>query len=136
MFAKRPKEQRIVTVIGQGTRIQGDVEFHGGLHLDGEVRGMVCGAGDEPASLTVSEHGRIEGDVKVAHLILNGAVVGDVEVTGRAELAPAARVKGTLYYSLLEMAMGAEVNGQLVHRSASTGEALPATSELPREDAD
>jgi cytoskeletal protein CcmA (bactofilin family) len=35
------------------------------------------------------------------------------------ELAPQARVKGNVYYSLIEMAMGAEVNGSLVHRSES-----------------
>jgi len=118
MFGKRrPKEQRIVTVIGQGTRIEGDLFFEGGLHLDGEVQGRVTGEGSEPSSLTLSEHGRIEGDVRVANLILNGAIVGDVHVTERAELAPAARVTGTLYYALLEMSMGAEVNGQLIHKA-------------------
>ena len=112
---KRFKPPKVSTVIGQGTVITGDVEFSGGLHLDGAVKGNVNGDGDSRSTLTVSEQGRVEGDVRVENLILNGMVVGDVFATERAELAANARVTGTVYYRLLEMAMGAEVNGKLVH---------------------
>lgn len=112
---KRFKPPKVSTVIGQGTVITGDVEFSGGLHLDGAVKGNVSGDTDSRATLTVSEQGQVEGDVRVENLILNGTVKGDVYATERAELAPNARVTGTVYYRLLEMAMGAEVNGQLVH---------------------
>lgn len=112
---KRFKPPKVSTVIGQGTVISGDVEFSGGLHLDGAVKGNVLGDDDSRATLTVSEQGRVEGDVRVENLILNGMVVGDVFATERAELAANARVTGTVYYRLLEMAMGAEVNGKLVH---------------------
>lgn len=112
---KRFKAPKVSTVIGQGTVITGDVEFSGGLHLDGAVRGNVSGDKDSGSTLTVSEQGSVEGDVRVENLILNGAVVGDVYANERVELASNARVTGTVYYRLLEMAMGAEVNGQLVH---------------------
>jgi len=112
---KRFKPPKVSTVIGQGTVITGDVEFTGGLHLDGAVKGNVNGDRDSGSTLTVSEQGQVEGDVWVENLILNGHVIGDVHATERAELAPNARVSGTVFYSLLEMAMGAEVNGKLVH---------------------
>jgi len=112
---KRFKAPKVSTVIGQGTQIIGDVEFAGGLHLDGKIRGNVSGDADGGSTLTVSEQGAVEGDVRVDNLILNGAVVGDVYANERVELAANARVSGTVYYRLLEMAMGAEVNGQLVH---------------------
>jgi cytoskeletal protein CcmA (bactofilin family) len=105
----------VSTVVGQGTEITGDVAFSGGLHLDGKIRGKVTGDTDSGSTLTVSEQGTVEGDVRVENLILNGSVVGDVYANGRVELASNARVTGTVYYRLLEMAMGAEVNGQLVH---------------------
>lgn len=114
---RRFKAPKVATVIGQGTVITGDVEFSGGLHLDGAIRGNVAGDAGSRSTLTVSEQGAVEGDVRVENLILNGTVVGDVHANERAELAPNARVSGTLYYRLLEMAMGAEVNGQLVHTS-------------------
>jgi cytoskeletal protein CcmA (bactofilin family) len=112
---KRFKAPRVSTVIGQGTAITGDVAFSGGLHLDGKIRGNVSGDTESGSTLTVSEQGTVEGDVRVENLILNGSVTGDVYANERVELAANARVNGTVYYRLLEMAMGAEVNGQLVH---------------------
>lgn len=112
---RRFKAPKVSTVIGQGTVITGDVAFAGGLHLDGSIKGKVNGEADSRSTLTVSEQGAVEGDVWVENLILNGAVIGDVHASERVELATNARVSGTVYYRLLEMAMGAEVNGQLVH---------------------
>ncbi len=112
---KRFKAPKVSTVIGHGTVITGDVEFSGGLHLDGAVKGNVSGDTESGSTLTVSEQGAVEGDVRVENLILNGTVIGDVYANERVELAANARVSGTVYYRLLEMAMGAEVNGKLVH---------------------
>lgn len=114
---KKATNTKIGTLIGRDTEIVGDVRFSGGLHIDGSVKGNVIGAGDD-AVLMVSEHGRIEGEVRVPDVILNGAVSGDVHASGRIELAPQAKVNGNVYYSLIEMAMGAAVNGSLVHQAA------------------
>ena len=121
--AKRFKAPKVSTVIGQGTAIDGDVGFSGGLHLDGTIKGKVSGEAETQSTLTISEQGKVEGDVYVDNLILNGEVVGDVYARERVELATNARVTGTVYYRLLEMAMGAEVNGQLVHKEP---EEMPA----------
>jgi cytoskeletal protein CcmA (bactofilin family) len=109
------KPPKVTTVIGQGTEIRGHLTFSGGVHLDGKVTGNVTGEPDSNSTLTVSERGIVEGDVRLDNLILNGKVQGDVYANQRVELASGARVAGTVHYRLLEMAMGAEVNGQLVH---------------------
>lgn len=126
---------KIDTLIGQGTEITGDVRFSGGLHVDGVVKGNVIATGDGNSVLMLSEHGRIEGEVRVSNVVLNGAVTGDVYAEERIELAPQARVNGNVYYNLLEMAMGAAVNGSLVH-SGAPRLALPAAeSHTPRAEA-
>jgi len=107
----------IDTVIGSQTRLEGDVHFSGGLHVDGTIKGNLVAEPGTEAVLTVSEQGRIEGDVRVPNLVLNGAVQGDVYASERVELACHAKVTGNVYYNLIEMAMGAEVNGNLVHRA-------------------
>jgi cytoskeletal protein CcmA (bactofilin family) len=117
MFFGKDKSRRntqIDTLIGSGTELQGDVHFKDGLHIDGVVKGNVIAEG-ENAMLSMSEQGCIEGEVRVHNVVLNGEVVGDVYATGHIELAPAARVTGNVYYHSIEMAMGAEVNGKLVH---------------------
>ena len=119
MFGKKKQKfhaPRISTVIGSGTQIEGDIHFTGGLHVDGVVKGdVVSDQEDGAATLTLSEEGTIEGNVRVSNVMLNGTVVGDVIAANRVELAPRARITGTLTYALLEMSMGAEVNGKLIH---------------------
>ena len=112
---KRFKAPKITTVIGSNTVIEGDLLFSGGLHIDGTVHGNVVAEQDEVSAVILSEKGTVEGDVRVPNIVLNGKVVGDVHASRHVELAANARVSGTLYYKLLEMAMGAEVNGQLVY---------------------
>ena len=104
---------RIDTLIGQGTEINGDLVFSGGLHVDGKIVGNVIAEEGSTAILILSEFGCIEGDVKVPNMVLNGEVIGDVYCTTRVELASKSRVKGSVYYNLIEMAIGAEVNGGL-----------------------
>lgn len=115
---KKPRQTaQIDSLIGQNTEIHGDVIFSGGLHVDGKVKGNVVASGNEQESvLTLSERGTIEGEVKVPNVVVNGTVIGDVHALTHVELAAQARVHGNVYYSLIEMAMGAEVNGNLVHR--------------------
>ena len=113
---RRFRSPKINTVIGRGTEIEGSVQFTGGLHVDGVVKGDVLSdPEDAQATLTLSEHGRIEGNVRVSNAMLNGTVIGDVVASHRVELAPEARITGTVTYTLLEMTMGAEVNGKLIH---------------------
>ena len=127
MFGKRKnrKPTKIDSLIGRNTRVQGDMSFEGGLHVDGTVKGDVCALGPESAVLTVSEHGTIEGEVRVPYVVLNGVVLGDVHAREHIELAAKARVEGDVYYGLMEMAMGAEVNGKLVHTEAATPSLAP-----------
>jgi len=120
MFGKGKKLRKITkidTLVGQSTELKGDVNFRGGIHVDGVIKGNVIAENDSGSSLTLSENGRIEGNVRVPNVVLNGTVIGDVHAIEGIELAANARVKGNVYYNLIEMAMGAEVNGSLVHRS-------------------
>ena len=117
MFSKKKafNSARIDTLIGQGTKIEGDVVFTGGLHIDGKVCGNVIAEEGSTAILILSESGEVEGEIKVPNMVLNGKVTGDVYSSIRIELAPKSRVSGRVYYDLIEMAIGAEVNGGLVH---------------------
>jgi cytoskeletal protein CcmA (bactofilin family) len=125
MFGKKKgfSAARIDTLVGQGTQVTGDLVFSGGLHVDGAIKGNVAAEEGSTALLILSEFGRIEGDVTVPNMVLNGEIVGDVFGSTRVELAPKARVKGSVYYNLIEMAIGAEVNGGLVHQP--NGDKLP-----------
>ena len=106
-----------VTIIGPETEVRGEIRFTGGLHIDGKVMGDVAGSVSEDCGLTVGRTGVVEGNLDVARVVIDGTVIGDVRAVGRAELAPGARIEGTLFYGVLEMAEGAEVNGKVLHIS-------------------
>lgn len=112
------------TLIGRQTELQGDIRFSGGLHIDGTVKGKIMADSDKNATLSISESGRIEGDVRVPNLVLNGIIEGDVHATQRITLSAHARVNGDVYYKVIEMSSGAMVNGQLVHESSDQIQAL------------
>lgn len=121
MFGKTSKpNNRIDSLIGAGTVIEGNVSFTGGVRIDGEIRGNVSAAGDQPGILVLSEHARIVGEVAVSHLVINGTVIGPVRSAESLELQPQARVTGDVEYSTIEMHLGAIVQGRLVHQGSST----------------
>lgn len=118
------------TLIGRGTTIDGDLQFAGGLHIEGTVKGNLS-ADDDDATLILSESGRIQGEVRVPSMVLNGTIDGDVFASGKVELFERSRICGDVYYNLLEMAVGAEVNGKLVRQKpepAYTPSSAPAAT--------
>jgi cytoskeletal protein CcmA (bactofilin family) len=118
MFGKKSSKPqgRIDSLIGAGTCLTGDVTFSGGLRVDGEIKGNVRSADDQPTTLVISEHARIEGDITVSHLVINGTVIGPVHSSEFLELQAKARVTGDLEYSTIEIHLGAVVQGRLVHQ--------------------
>jgi cytoskeletal protein CcmA (bactofilin family) len=120
MWGNRKTKRRSSTVhfdtlISDKTRIDGDLQFSGGLHVDGLVRGTIRAEENSEAVVRISDIGEVDGDVIAPHIIINGTVRGDVYASRHIELAPKASIEGNVYYHLIEMAMGAEVNGNLVH---------------------
>jgi len=126
MFGRKSKlrSTRIDTLIGQKSVFRGNLEFSGGLHVDGKVYGNVCAVENSNAVLILSEHGSIEGEVRVPTLLINGLVEGDVYSSTHVELASKARINGSLFYNLLQMNVGCEVNGGLVHQPDAVPKAL------------
>ena len=122
MFGKKPSkpQNRIDSLIGAGTRIEGNISFTGGLRVDGEIQGNVTAAADQPSTLVVSEHARIEGEIRVSHLVANGTINGPVFASDSLELQANSRLRGDVHYSTLEMHLGAIVDGRLVHGSGET----------------
>jgi len=123
MFNRDSKPLRIDTLIARSVRVNGDVEFTGGLHLDGQVAGGVRADPQTPASLSVSDTGSIEGPVEVTDLVLHGTVRGDIVARGRLVLGASARVEGNVYYGIIEMTLGAQISGKLVRLESSAGAA-------------
>ena len=120
MFRKQTHkpQSRIDSLIGAGTKIEGNVTFVGGLRVDGEIIGNVTAVAEQASTLVVSEQARIDGEIRVSHLVVNGAINGPVYAAEFLELQACSRVNGDVHYNTLEMQLGAIVEGRLVHKSS------------------
>lgn len=119
----------IDSLIGAGTRIDGNVIFSGGLRVDGEIHGNISCENGQDGTLVISEKASVEGAISVAHVVINGTVVGPVSAAESLELLSAARVTGDVAYHQIEMQQGAVIQGRLVHQvSAKTTELKLASS--------
>lgn len=101
------------TLISKGTRVVGEVHFTGELNVQGKVIGNIIADGD--AELEISQTGYVEGQIQVPKVIIRGLIHGDIRCSKHIELAATAVINGNVYYHLLEMVKGAQVNGGLIH---------------------
>ena len=115
--AKSNKPSPIDSLIGAGSVITGDIQFTGGLRVDGMVKGNIKAVGDKPSTLVLSELAKVEGEIEVAHVVVNGSVAGPIKAREYIELMPKARVTGDVTYKIIEIHIGAIVMGRMVHDS-------------------
>ena len=112
---KKIRSSKIDTLIGQSIELDGDLNFSGGLHLDGKINGNVSSEAGSNSVLVVSEQGQISGDVSVPYAVINGTIKGNVYASEKLELSNKACITGNVHYNVLEMASGASVNGNMLH---------------------
>jgi cytoskeletal protein CcmA (bactofilin family) len=117
--ASKP-QTRIDSLIGDGTSVEGNVIFNGGLRIDGRVKGNVLAGEEQPSTLVLSERARVEGEIRVSHAVINGTVIGPVHATEYVELQPKCNVTGDVHYRTLEIQLGAVVQGRLVHQEEAS----------------
>ncbi|MCH7637006.1 MAG: polymer-forming cytoskeletal protein [Proteobacteria bacterium] len=131
MFNRKQRRHTVVdTLVGGNTKINGDLNFEGGCHVDGTINGNVSADTESDSALSISEDANIKGGVTVPYVVLHGIVRGDVFASKRVELGPTARVIGNVYYNLIEMAIGAEINGKLVHQPEGQVRLLEQTNRI------
>ncbi len=111
----KTEKPKIETWIGTNTNIMGNISFTGGFSVDGAVEGNISSE-DPESTLILGESGHVIGDVQAGNIYANGRIDGNVIATKKVELHPKARINGDLHYNLLEMAVGAGVNGKLMHQ--------------------
>ena len=126
------------TLVSRTTEIVGDLHFSGELIVEGRIKGSVYAEDDSSAIIRIAESGSVEGEICVPSSIINGLVQGDVRSTKHIELAKKAVVAGNVYYNLIEMVMGSEVNGNLMHISSNqkSNKLLPEVKEMLPFDSD
>ncbi len=103
------------TLISSETTITGDVQFSGAVHLEGRVIGNINA---DSGLLTIAQTGNVQGDVRAQRVVVDGHVRGNVYAEEHLELASRAIITGNVFYNVIEMTKGSQVNGSLEHLPA------------------
>ena len=123
MFGRKKQhvpQKQIDSLIGASTTIEGDVDFVGGLRVDGRVKGHIHSSSSGPSTLVISEKAVVDGEIRVSHVVVDGSVNGPIYASEYLELLPNARITGDVSYRTLEMQVGAVVDGRLLHMQQET----------------
>jgi len=128
MFDKQHSkpQNRIDTLVGATAKIEGNIQFSGGLRVDGEINGNIVAAPGQPSTLVLSEQGRVNGEISVTHLVINGTVHGPVRASEYLELLGKAKIIGDVQYGTMEIHLGATISGKLTHLSEQGAEKVVA----------
>ncbi len=137
MFGRKKPQATIDSLIAGGTTIDGEVQFTGGLRIDGRVKGSIASEVEGSGMVVISETASVEGLVRAAQVFVNGEIDGTVIADELLELQPKARVKGEIRYRALEMHPGAIVDGVLAYldndqpalKLAAANELIPSNDE-------
>jgi cytoskeletal protein CcmA (bactofilin family) len=115
------KSKQDITLVAADSEIEGSLHFSSQLFVKGKVTGNI--SAEEPgAILVVSPEGLVVGDIRVPNVVINGRLEGNVYADERLEVSAGAEVQGDLYYSVIEMHMGAQVQGRLIHAEKDAGQ--------------
>ena len=121
------------TLISAGTTVTGDIAFAGTTHIEGTVNGNISA---EEGLLTIAHSGRVEGDIRAPKVLIDGHVRGNVYAEQHLELASRAVITGNVFYSVIEMEKGSQVNGSLEYHPNGMPDVRPLLEkarDLPEE---
>jgi cytoskeletal protein CcmA (bactofilin family) len=110
-----------VTLITAKAEILGDIRISDALQIEGVVKGNILADPDSSAEVTIGVKGVVEGEIRAPRIVINGEVKGDVYSSDHLTLNKNGLVTGDVHYVMMEMVMGAKVNGKLLHVASEGG---------------
>lgn len=96
-------ETRLAGLIDVESEFKGELTFKGSFRIEGHFKGTI----HSDSLLVVGERGKVEADVKVGQLVVNGEIRGTLEATERIEVHNKGRVFGTILAPVLVVEEGA-----------------------------
>ena len=112
MFGK--ESRKLETIVGDGTRVAGQVSAKGTIRIDGILEGDV-----DADWVVVGETGKILGNIRSRGVVVGGSVEGNIEAAETVELMRGAKMTGEIRAPRLSVSEGAFFDG----RSRMKGEA-------------
>lgn len=112
------------SILGQGCKVNGDIELNGTIRIDGEFEGTIkC-----PDTLIIGKSGVLKANVTVKNAIIGGKLIGNIEAENKIELQSGSHVQGDIVTSRLVIDEGVYFDGNCKMGGKSSGPSQSATS--------
>ena len=105
---KATQSQGILNIIGQGTRITGDLVSNGDFRVDGAIEGSV----KVGQRLVIGGTGKILGNIEADSATIAGHIKGNITVKNVLDLKPTAKIDGDIITNKMVIESGAQFNGR------------------------
>ncbi len=115
------EEHRLAGLIDQGTELKGELNFKGSFRIEGYFQGKIF----SDSMLIVGEKGKVEADVQVGQLIINGEIRGNLQAKEKVEIHSKGRVFGSIITPRLVVEEGAYLEASC--QTTEMGATKPAT---------
>ncbi len=99
----------VVSVIGPGMEIVGDIKCDGTVRVEGKVKGSIKAT----KSVVIGKGGRVAGDIETQDVVVAGTVDGTVVGASRVELQETCKVQGDIRSRRIKLDEGGTVEGRL-----------------------
>jgi cytoskeletal protein CcmA (bactofilin family) len=107
-FTKGKAADEIVSLLGQGAELTGEISFTNGLRVNGVIKGKVR----SDATLEIGPGGRVDAEVSVRKISINGEFHGVIRASDRVEIHKDGKVFGEIYSPCLIIEAGAFFEGR------------------------
>jgi len=94
---------KITGFFDKDTEIDGNLTFKGSFRIDGHFKGKI----DSESILIIGEKGKVEADVNIGYIIINGEIKGNIQATEKVEINATGRVIGSVVTPKLIVEEGA-----------------------------
>lgn len=100
-------EGRIDSILGESTKIKGEIQVNGSIRVDGEFHGTL----ESSDTIVVGKTGTMRADVRAEYVTVGGKVYGNVLGRKKVVLEPGAHVEGDIVTTSLVINEGVNFQG-------------------------
>ncbi len=134
---KERKMASISTFLGTDSYVEGTIEFHGTIRLDGRVRGKIS---SDDGTLIIGEKAVIQADIRVNSIVVMGKVSGTIDAKERVEVYAPGQVHGDIDAGVISIEPGGVFHGNCSMKTKTAAlkktaipVKIPRVSALPKD---
>jgi cytoskeletal protein CcmA (bactofilin family) len=99
----------VISIVGPGMRVSGDLVAEGTIRIEGDVRGTIFAG----KAVVIGKEGKVKGEISTQDAVISGTVDGTIVSASRLEIQATAVVDGQIRTRRMQLEEGAMMNAEV-----------------------